>query len=138
MLIRAINTSDIPALRQIYLASRSAAFTWADPASLQLDDFDHDTRDERILVTEINGQLIGFISIYMPDDFIHLLFVDPTAAGHGAGQALLKAALKITGRPVRLKCVSANAHALTFYARNGWVRTTEIMDAVPYWNLEYR
>ncbi|MGG5833069.1 GNAT family N-acetyltransferase [Bacillus pumilus] len=44
---------------------------------------------------------------------MHLLFVHPKAAGRGAGDLLLKHAIKVLGTPVTLKCVSDNHKAFS-------------------------
>ena len=45
--------------------------------------FDHDTQEEQIFLVEENNKIHGFVSLYVPNRFIHLLFVHPEAAGQG-------------------------------------------------------
>ncbi|MGY0566926.1 N-acetyltransferase family protein [Bacillus safensis] len=138
MLIREAKTIDYPQLRQIYLESRRQSFHWLNPGDLNLQDFDQDTQEEQIFLVEENNKILGFISLYVPDRFIHLLFVHPEAAGQGAGDLLLKQAIKVLGTPVTLKCVSENHKALSFYQKRGWKAVVEEGETgAEYWVLIY-
>lgn len=119
-MIREMTPKDLSALRSIYLETRAVTFQWLNETDLNLDDFDRDTEGERIWVAEFAGQLVGFISAWEPDNFIHHLFVLPTFSGNKIGSALLSTCLENIGRPAQLKCVSANADALRFYRAKGW------------------
>ncbi len=57
---------------------------------MMLDDFDRDTLEEYILFAEENDYLLSFASLYVPNRFIHNLFVHPIAAGKGVGDLLLE------------------------------------------------
>ncbi|MBK4211204.1 GNAT family N-acetyltransferase [Bacillus safensis] len=138
MLIREAKTIDYPQLRQICLESRRQSFHWLNPEELHLQDFDQDTQEEQIFLAEDNNKILGFISLYVPDRFIHLLFVHPEAAGQGAGDLLLKQAIKVLGTPVTLKCVSDNHNALSFYQKRGWKAVVEEGEpGAEYWVLIY-
>lgn len=39
--------------------------------------------EEQIFLAEENNKILGFISLYVPDRFIHLLFVHPEAVVKG-------------------------------------------------------
>ncbi|WP_326848843.1 GNAT family N-acetyltransferase [Bacillus altitudinis] len=83
-------------------------------------------------------KILGFISLYVPDRFIHLLFVHPDGAGQGAGDLLLKHAVEVLGTPVTLKCVSENHKALSFYQKRGWKAVVEEGEpGAEYWVLVY-
>jgi ribosomal protein S18 acetylase RimI-like enzyme len=139
MNIRQAISGDYPQLRNIYLSSRQAAFFWEDAAKMTLSDFDRDTVDEQIWVAiDEKGQLTGFISLYLPDNFIHCLFVAPTAQHQHTGSQLLAAGLTHMGRPARLKCVARNTNALAFYEAHGWQRESLNTDDEPYWNLIFK
>lgn len=118
--IRAATTADLDALRDIYLRSRAATFTWLDAAKLRREDFDEATREEPMLVAMSGNDLTGFISWWPPENFVHNLFVDPAYARRGIGQALLSECLQQIGRPATLKCVKLNEPALAFYRALGW------------------
>ncbi|GLF90845.1 acetyltransferase [Bacillus safensis] len=138
MLIREASNKDYSKLRQIYLASRRQSFHWLNQEEINLQDFDQDTQEEQIFLAEENNQILGFISLYVPDRFIHLLFVHPDVAGQGAGDLLLKHAVKVLGTPVTLKCVSENHKALSFYRKRGWKAVVEEGEpGAKYWVLTY-
>lgn len=125
MLIRGAKTVDYPQLREVYLASRRQSFHWLNSDDMNLYDFDENTWEEKIFLAEENNKILGFILLYVPDRFIHLLFVHPEATGQGAGDLLLKHAIKVLGTPVTLICVSDNHNALTFYQKRGWKAVVE-------------
>ncbi|WP_426334856.1 N-acetyltransferase family protein [Paenibacillus silvae] len=138
MIIREANIEDIPQLRKIYLDSRRESFHWANADEMSLDDFDRDTSEEQILLAEEDGQVLGFASLYVPDRFIHNLFVDPTAAGKGAGKLLLQQSVEELGTPVTLKCVSDNHKALGFYKKQGWQPVVEEGEpGARYWVMKF-
>lgn len=138
MLIREANVKDYPQLRQIYLDSRRENFHWVNTNEMTLDDFDRDTLEEQILLAEENAHILGFASLYVPNRFIHNLFVHPTAIGKGVGNLLLKRAVAELGTPVTLKCVSENQIALNFYKKRGWKAVVEEGEpGAKYWVLIY-
>lgn len=119
--IRPVRASDWEELRKLYLASRRDAFHWLAPESLKLEDFDRDTQQEPILVAMEGEMVVGFISWWPPEDFVHNLFIAPGQQRRGVGRQLLAAVLKHIGRPATLKCSQPNAAALAFYRQLGWV-----------------
>ncbi|MCF0054342.1 GNAT family N-acetyltransferase [Dyadobacter sp. CY356] len=118
--VRDYNPEDRESLRHIYLESRKLAFPWLDADTLKLEDFDAAIQEEEVLVALSDHEPIGFIAWWLPDNFIHSLFIHPDFIGHGVGKSLLKACLARTGRPATLKCLQANKNALKFYASQGW------------------
>ncbi|MCM3132869.1 GNAT family N-acetyltransferase [Paenibacillus polysaccharolyticus] len=138
MIIREASIADYPQLRQIYLDSRRESFHWANTDKMTLDDFDRDTLEEEILLAEENRHILGFASLYVPNRFIHNLFVHPSASGKGIGDLLLKRAISELGTPVTLKCVSENQIALNFYKKRGWKTVVEEGEpGAKYWVLVY-
>lgn len=122
MLLRPALPSDQAALADLYLRSRRAAFTWRNPSDFQLDDFPRDTEGELIHLAESeDGTLVGFISLWEPDRFIHHLFVCPDHLRQGIGQVLLTDLHHRLPGPFRLKCLTANLPALAFYQSLGWI-----------------
>jgi ribosomal protein S18 acetylase RimI-like enzyme len=120
MIIREFSEDDRNALRNIYLISRKQTFTWFDTAGYTLNDFDKDTGGERMLVADEEGAILGFISCWLPDNFIHHLFVHPAYIHRGVGKALLNEAMAMLHKPVTLKCLTRNENALVFYRSQGW------------------
>lgn len=135
--IREITHQDKLRLRQLYLESRRTTFYWDDPELMHLEDFDRDTEAELVFVAELQQTIIGFISLYLPNNFIHCLFVDSNYKGQGVGHQLLMEAKQHLQRPMKLKCLSRNTSALAFYEREGWKKVREINVADPYWNMIY-
>lgn len=119
--IRPFSIADEQSLSCIYLSCRLETFYWLPQQNLKLTDFNKDTEGERILVIEADSKLVGFISIWMQDNFIHHLFIESLHQGKGFGKLLLAEALKIIGRPARLKCVVQNSRACQFYEKQGWI-----------------
>lgn len=120
MVIRAMVAADRIPLGKVYAESRSKAFSWLDAAARERGDFDRDTQGETVLVAEQSGRVVGFVALWLPDNFIHHLYVLPACENRGHGSALLAAGLQILGRPASLKCLSMNAKALDFYRARGW------------------
>lgn len=105
---------------------------------MTLEDFDRDTVGEYILLAEDDFHILGFTSLYLPDNFIHNLFVHPDFSGKGVGVQLVNSAVEKMNKPVRLKCVSENRKALSFYENNGWKKVVE--EGKPgekYWVMVY-
>lgn len=118
--IRQYCSEDKKQVAQIYLTCRQETFDWRPTSEFLLEDFDKDTEGEVILVAELNGAPVGFISTWVQDDFIHNLFVAPSYQSEGIGELLLQEALKLIQRPARLKCVVQNTKACRFYEKHGW------------------
>ncbi|GAB3897639.1 GNAT family N-acetyltransferase [Spirosoma agri] len=118
--ICAVQPEYLDDLRQLYLESRIQTFTWLDASTFKRDDFDSATAEEKLLVAITDGKPIGFISWWLPDNFIHHLYVDPRFLHQGVGTALLRQCLANIGRPARLKCLQQNTNALAFYLAQGW------------------
>ncbi|KIA98658.1 GCN5 family acetyltransferase [Flavobacterium sp. KMS] len=116
-----IRKSNLDSLRKIFLEERQTTFSWIDSATFHLYDFDTETEGEYILVAILDDITIGFISIWLPDNFIHHLYVDKKYHGKGIGTQLLKAALRKTNFPVTLKCLENNIQAVNFYKRKGFI-----------------
>jgi len=138
MNIRIATELDYPELRHIYLESRRKRFHWAKAEDLKLEDFDKDTEEELIIIAEEDSRILGFASLYLPENFIHNLFVHPDIFGKGVGARLVTAAIDKMNKPIRLKCVSENQKALSFYENNGWKRVVEEGEpGEKYWVMIY-
>jgi len=138
MIIRVANELDYPELRNVYLQSRRKNFLWENTEEMTLEDFDKHTVEEYIILAEENNHILGFASLYLPDNFIHNLFVHPDFFGKGVGGQLLNASIEKMNRPLKLKCVSKNQKAMKFYERNGWKKVVE--EGNPnekYWVMMY-
>ncbi|WP_293868693.1 GNAT family N-acetyltransferase [uncultured Alsobacter sp.] len=120
VILRPYRPADHDACAAIYAAGRRFAFTWCDPAQFVPEDFARDSRGETITVAEEQGRVVGLLSLWMPDHFIHLLFVDPALHGRGIGRRLLRHAEATFGDWSWLKCQAQNTGALAFYEQCGW------------------
>ena len=132
--IRPYRRGDLQACSGIYVEGRRFAFTWRPPSSFQTDDFERDSQGEAVYVAELDGRVAGFLSLWLPERFIHLLFVDPSLHRRGVGKALLSHALEILGPRVWLKCQQGNLNALDFYRSQGWSVTPGGSDEVGPWS----
>jgi GNAT superfamily N-acetyltransferase len=71
------------------------------------------------------GELLGFVSVWEAEPFVHHLYVREESRRHGVAGALLAALVGKLAFPWRLKCVRANTQALEFYLKRGWHRIGE-------------
>lgn len=139
MLIRAWHETDRPFLRTLFLHARRHGWQWVSHEHWQLEDFDAATRDETIWVAEIDGHRVGFASVWVADNFLHNLFVDPQWQGQGVGARLLEKVQSEFTSTGALKCLVQNTAALQFYQRHGW--HIEARGSSPdgdYWLMHYR
>lgn len=91
------------------------------PRRISRATFENETFGERVLVAETgSAEVVGFVSIYEPSQFIHHLYVDPARHGSGIGRTLLERAVAIAGGKASLKCQLRNPAALAFYRHLGW------------------
>ncbi len=129
--IRPVTEADLPGLARIFLEARIQAFHWCDPATFQLSDFAPQTEGEIIHVaTDDHGAILGFISIWETDNFIHHLFIDPAHQRQGIGTELLQSLHTWLPYPHRLKCLLQNTPARAFYLRAGWKDVSSGSDAL--------
>ncbi|WP_213989947.1 GNAT family N-acetyltransferase [Sodalis sp. dw_96] len=120
MFVRTYRESDRPFLRTLYLSSRRKGWTWLEGSQWHLEDFDSVTFGEKILVAEEQNHIVGFASLWLPDSFLHNLFVDPAWQRQGVATALLEACYPLCGDKMALKCLTKNRRALAFYQHHGW------------------
>ncbi|VVE57674.1 GNAT family N-acetyltransferase [Pandoraea iniqua] len=120
--IEAVRPADLPVLAQLYLDVRRQTMTWLSPDRFRYEDFASDAAGETIQVARaVNDEILGFISVWPADNFIHMLYVRETSQGAGVGAALLKALPDWPSRGYRLKCLVKNSRATSFYLRHGFV-----------------
>ena len=112
--------ADHPALNRIYRDVRRRDFHWLAPERIGENDFNRDTAGEVIHVAREGDVLLGFISVWTADSFIHHLYVDTAQQARGVGSRLLDFARATYPGPLRLKCVAQNERARRFYAQHGW------------------
>ena len=124
--VREFEEADRDVLRHLFVESRDAAFVWAPAGTHKLEDFDQNTRGERIIVAVLEDVPVGFASVWVPESFLHSLFVHPVFQGRGVGKALLAACDKYFSGTPTLKCLKANVRATHYYQNRGWrIRSEE-------------
>ncbi len=137
--IREMENADLTALRALYNEVRTKEFDWEKEEQISERDFDRDTDGERVLVLEQSGEVLGFVGIYEPENFIHHLYVSQNARGAGVGRQLIQAALATSHDAFTLKCVAENKNALLFYEKLGFKKVSEgISEDGRYFVLEGR
>lgn len=106
---------------RLYYEVRVATMTWLDPSTFGENDFVSHSAGEAVLVAKSgDGSVLGFVSVWRADEFIHMLYVRQSSQGRGVGARLLQA---LPGWPrcrYRLKCLVRNTRARAFYARHGF------------------
>ncbi|MBK1818378.1 GNAT family N-acetyltransferase [Luteolibacter yonseiensis] len=119
--IRRATASDHPELARIFLSVRRETFDWCDPSSFALEDFSIQTTGEVIyLAHDADERILGFISVWEADGFVHHLYVVKERQGEGIGTSLLRSLHPWLPLPYRLKCLTANSAARGFYSKHGW------------------
>lgn len=116
------NKTHIPDLQRIFLEVRQKTFYWVeDTKDYHLTDFERETEREFVLVAVLNGKVVGFISLWMADNFIHHLYIDENYQHQNIGTLLLDEGIKIMNSPIKLKCLVKNENAVKFYEKKGFV-----------------
>lgn len=118
--IRLAEELDRESVQALYAAEIAAA-SWLPPEVKSNPDFTAVSVGETVVVCRDGaGELLGFVSVFQPESFIHHLYVAKNHQGRGAGTALLDSLQSWLPMPWRLKCVERNESALTFYHSRGW------------------
>ncbi|WP_439555993.1 GNAT family N-acetyltransferase [Dyadobacter sp.] len=112
--------TDRAELAALYEQVMRETFYWFDEARLNEVSFDDDTESEFIVVARVGEKLAGFASVWLPDNFIHHLYIDSAFQGMGIGKALLGNVVKRLQGNATLKCLVLNSRAVQFYKKNGW------------------
>lgn len=103
----------------IYNSSRQAAGCFRQPY-VELDEFKESLAGEAVYVARIDARVVGFVSVWVADRFVHHLYVLPEFQGQGIGSRLLEWCRQKYGKSLSLKCEVANANAQRFYRNKGW------------------
>lgn len=139
--IRKAQLKDMERIASIYYESRLASESFLPKEQLQITDLKRDIVDEEVYVCFFQQQIIGFLSYYRPDSFIHLLFIDPAFFRKGAGKALINYAINHFTKPLTLKCLANNTSALAFYQRLGFVCIEKVEGKTihdDYYTMQYQ
>ncbi|QNN55748.1 GNAT family N-acetyltransferase [Diaphorobacter ruginosibacter] len=118
--IRPATAADVGALQTIYARSISEAVWLPERAKISPVFADASIGELVHVAVSASDVVVGLVSVYVADSFIHHLYVHPDARRSSVGQALLASLGAWLPRPWRLKCVLQNSEALRFYRRGGW------------------
>lgn len=119
--IRRVELQDSESVHAIFDQANSDA-QWL-PSELRSNaDFAKVSEGETIFVCYSHESgVLGFVSVYEAESFIHHLYVARRCQRQGVGTALLKSLEAWVPMPWYLKCVTRNEMALAFYLARGWV-----------------
>lgn len=120
MTLRRAEQADWPALCELYSDVRRECFPWIDADTLRADDLRRDAEGEELFVVCNEREIAGFIAVWVPDRFIHHLFVRRASRRKGVASRLLDFIAHQYPPPLRLKCVCQNRDAVAFYEKRGW------------------
>lgn len=136
---RVASETDWESLAGIFTQIRERYSPWLDPQRTPPDDLRKQTEGETIYVAARETEVLGFISVWVPERFIHHLYVDVRHQRWGVGSWLIDHVLRQHGSPLRLKCVEANRQALQFYEKNGWqILDRAVGEEGPYCLMELK
>ena len=125
LLVRPAAPKDRPALAEVMIASRSAAwpamppfaahadYVRADVEAMDLDD------GREVWVAESSGQVVGLAEL--KGDWLDDLYVHPDHSRAGVGSALLDCIKALRPGGFALWCFATNEPARAFYRRHGCV-----------------
>ena len=119
--VRQLEQSDAAAVQRLYERAVGRA-VWLT-AEVKADaNFARASQGEAVFVCHCpEGRLVGLLSVWVPESFIHHVYVDPEFERQGVGTALLSSLETWLPLPWHLKCVIANTSARAFYATHGWI-----------------
>jgi GNAT superfamily N-acetyltransferase len=123
--IRRAREDELGECAALYEYAGNQAFTWRPKNWFRAADFLGFAKNEEVYVAESQGAILGILSFFRPSNFVHSLYVDPSAQGFGIGTALIEAAAKIADGPLSLKVDEPNAKACAFYERRAFRPTGE-------------
>ncbi len=129
--IRCARPSDLDACARLYARVLTETFTWLPPERHRTANFLNAAHDEEVYVAVEDDRIVGLVSFYRPQNFIHSLYV--AERGRGIGKALLDHLAVTTRGAVSLKCQAANLRAQAFYAREGFRCTARGSDGDLEW-----
>jgi ribosomal protein S18 acetylase RimI-like enzyme len=124
-----LKQQELPHLFKLYNKKTKQTTTWLDKDEVTLEDFSDQVEVETIYIAYEEEKMVGFLTFYVPDNFIHLFFVDATSQGSGIGSKLLAEIVSdFEGEEISLKCLIHNNAAISFYERKGFtiVETHEL------------
>ena len=125
---KAKSDAEIADAAELYERSGTQAFTWRPVGHFQARDFIAFAQEEEVWLAYTSDALVGILSLFKEESFIHCLYVEPEAQGLGIGKALVDFVRKKIGKPLTLKLDVPNRKAIAFYDATGWQRMTGLDD----------
>jgi GNAT superfamily N-acetyltransferase len=117
--IRQAQDEDADELEILFQTTRQETFVSRPPNEFKIGDFKKSTEGEAVWVAVNNGQIVGFVSLFMPH-FVHNLFIYEPFQHQGIGTSLLQKAEEVLTHPMELKIAMDNMKACSFYEKQGW------------------
>ena len=135
--VRPALAADLAACAALYEAGQREIHPDRDPGAWSPAGFAAATAGEEVSVATLPaGEVVGFVSLWRPEPFVHFLHVARDWRRRGVGEALLRHALTTVTGTVDLKCLPGNRGALAFYRRLGWTEVErDITDGLPHVRL---
>lgn len=118
--IRRARSEEINTCAALYERVGNLTFTWRPKNWFKAADFLRFAKEETVYVAESNGQLLGLLSLYAPESFVHCLYVEAEAQGLGVGSALIAHVAKEARGTLSLKVDEPNIRAVVFYQQRGF------------------
>ena len=118
--LRPAAPADLDGCARVYVAAAAIAFPWVEPEERGERQFQESVRGEAVWLAEGPKGIVGIVSIYLPNRFLHSLYVQPACQRRGIGRGLVDLALHHCGGHAHLKCHEANREACRFYLATGW------------------
>ncbi|MET0182029.1 MAG: GNAT family N-acetyltransferase [Caulobacterales bacterium] len=136
--VRQATFDDAPACTKILREGWKRAFPNLK-RKVDLNVFLAETDGESVLVALRKNRVLGFAGVYLPENFLHHLYVAQRVQRKGVGSLLLRASRDLTGGPISLKTQTTNFRARAFYDHHGFVATQTGDDGMGAWvRLESR
>jgi N-acetylglutamate synthase-like GNAT family acetyltransferase len=133
VIIRKATKFDEKQLVELFFITRKATFVSRSHDLIQRSDYLESTAEDDVSVAEVDGLIVGFVSTYPKDNFIHNLFVHPNHQKKGVGSTLLAFAENILSKPMTLKIAMDNLSVCVFYEKHDWYKISEhLNEEEPY------
>lgn len=120
IIIRQAKEEDQQALENIFYITRQITFNVTLNVLLKKEDYEKSVAGEEVWVAQIRDEIVGFISLWLLDNFIHNLFIHPNWQNKGIGKKLLQKAEERLLFPITLKVTLHNYKACQFYLSQGF------------------